>query len=378
MTRLLILNYEYPPLGGGAANANWFLLQELMHYSEIEIELVTSSTSSFRIEEQRNIKIHYLDINKSEGLHKQSIRELLTYSLRAYTYVKKLLETTDFDLIHSYFGIPCGYIANKLNKPYIVSLRGSDVPFHSKKFYWLDLLFFARMNKQTVWKQAEFVVANSDGLANEVYAIAPNQQVELIPNGVDTQYFHPKRKQNAVLEIISVSRITKHKGYRYLLEALADLSNYHLTLVGDGPDSVELKRIAKQKGVNITFTGRLEKEEVLACLQRSDVFVLPSLNEGMSNAVMEAMAVGLSVVMTNVGGATELIKENGFVVKKESVSDLREALTRYQNDDELLKKHSENSRKQAEIMSWENAAKAYVYLYDKILNQTSKKVIKEQ
>lgn len=370
MTKLLILNYEYPPLGGGAANANWFLLQELMLYPEIKVELVTSSTSGFRIEEQKNVKIHYLDINKSEELHKQSISDLLLYSFKAYLYVKKMLKTTDFDLIHSYFGIPCGYIAQKLDKPYIVSLRGSDVPFHTKKYYWLDRLFFARMSKQVVWKKAEFVVANSEGLALEVHNTAPEQLVELIPNGVDTHFFRPKSKNNSALEIISVSRVTIHKGYRYLLSALEGLQNYHLTIVGDGPDVHELEKIAKQKNINISFVGRLEKGGVLERLQQADVFVLPSLNEGMSNAVMEAMAVGLPVIMTNVGGASELIKQNGFVVKKQNTNELKEALITYQKDKILREKHALQSRKLAEEMSWANTAKEYVQLYDRVINKT--------
>jgi hypothetical protein len=82
---------------------------------------------------------------------------------KALSYSKKLCLTQKYDICHAFFGIPCGYITMKLKEkydiPYIVSLRGSDVPFYSKKYYWLDKLAFKRLSKK-IWAQADTVVAN--------------------------------------------------------------------------------------------------------------------------------------------------------------------------------------------------------------------------
>ena len=86
---ILILNYEYPPLGGGAANATFYLLQELKKHENITIDLVTSSIGSYYKEKSYpNVTIHYLDIGKSGAIHYQSSKELLKYAWKSYWYTK--------------------------------------------------------------------------------------------------------------------------------------------------------------------------------------------------------------------------------------------------------------------------------------------------
>ena len=118
---ILLLNYEYPPIGGGASNATYYILKEFSKIRNIKIDVITSSVSSFEIINfSSNIKIHRLDIGKNGNLHYQSNKELLLFSWKAYWYVKNKLKINEYDLIHAFFGIPCGYLAMKLNIPYIV------------------------------------------------------------------------------------------------------------------------------------------------------------------------------------------------------------------------------------------------------------------
>ncbi|MDP3964090.1 MAG: glycosyltransferase, partial [bacterium] len=136
MTKVLMLNYEFPPLGGGAGNASFYMLKEFSRFENLTIELITSSVAKFKIEEfSPRIRVHYLDISKNGSIHYQSDADLLHYSWKAYRYSKKLLKQSTFDLIHAFFGIPCGFIASHLQLPYIISLRGSDVPFYNPRFH---------------------------------------------------------------------------------------------------------------------------------------------------------------------------------------------------------------------------------------------------
>lgn len=142
---ILFLNYEYPPLGGGAGNATWYLLKEYEKMPDLQVTLVTSSTGSFRMERPSdNVTIYYLDIGKRGSLHYQSSKDLLKYSWKAWLFCRRYLKGNHIDLIHAFFGIPCGLIALLLGKPYIVSLRGSDVPFYNNRFHWLDKLIVLR------------------------------------------------------------------------------------------------------------------------------------------------------------------------------------------------------------------------------------------
>jgi len=366
MKRLLVLNYEFPPLGGGAGNATYYLLKEFSKNSDLTIDLVTSSVDQFRIEQfAPNIKIHYLDIGKKGSLHHQSNKNLLVYSWKAYRYSRKLMRSIRFDLCHAFFGIPCGYIAMKLGLPYIVSLRGSDVPFYSKRFYWLDVLVFRRMSRK-IWRRAKFVVANSEKLKELALQSSSNQMISVIPNGVDTESFQPLQGKipGDTVRLISTGRLIERKGYTYLLEAMRGLKNISLTLIGDGPLGGAFAEIVKKYQLDVTFAGNVPHDKIPTYLQNADVFILPSLNEGMSNAILEAMACGLAIITTDTGGSDELIRENGIIVRKANSEALHRAIQKVISDKSLITSMGRKSRKLAEEMSWQIVAEKYRNVYE--------------
>lgn len=360
-----MLNYEFPPLGGGAANATYYLLKEFSKMRNLEIDLITSSTDKKRIEQfAPNIKIHFLDIGKNGNLHYQSNKDLLKYSREAYRYSKRLMKEKSFDLCHAFFGIPCGYVAMKLGLPYIVSLRGSDVPFYNKRFYWMDKFVFRRLSRK-IWKRAKAVIANSQGLRELALESAPGQDIGIIYNGVDTYEFCPpkiKRRKRKII-LISTGRLIERKGYQYLIPALKNLDEFELRLIGDGNFGEELRKLAKQNKVNVKFLGKKKHDELVKYLQDADVFVLPSKNEGMSNSILEAMACGLPIVTTNTGGSEELIKGNGFVVERESIREIRKVLEKYLKNRGLIETQGKRSRKIAENMNWGSVAGKYLEVY---------------
>ena len=367
MRRILILNYEFPPLGGGAANATYYLLKEFAKDETLQIDLVTSSVDKYRTEQfAPNITIHYLDIGKKGNLHYQSNKDLLKYSYQAYKYSKKLVKNNEYDLVHAFFGIPCGFIAMRLGLPYIVSLRGSDVPFYNARFYWLDTLLFKRLS-QRIWRHARAVVANSQELKNLAHRSVPEQEIGIIYNGVDIAEFTPKDKEDqhqTKLTLISTGRLIERKGYRYLIEALAGLEDVSLTLIGDGNQRTELEALAATHGVSVTFLGPQPHEDIPALLTRADVFVLPSLNEGMSNSILEAMAAGLPIIATDTGGSAELIDGNGIIVSKADVAALRAATLTLKADPTLRATMRARSRERALKMSWQAVAGEYRKLYE--------------
>ncbi len=364
MKRILILNYEFPPLGGGAANATYYFLKEFAKDPSLEIDLVTSSLDTYRTEQfAPNITIHYLDIGKKGNLHYQSNAALLRYAWRAYRYARRLVGRERFDLVHAFFGIPCGYIAMKLGLPYIVSLRGSDVPFYNARFYWLDMLFFRRMSRR-IWKRANAVIANSAALKELAYASVPAQEIGVIYNGVATDEFLPAQgNAHDDLHLISTGRLIERKGYRYLIEALAGIEGVTLTLVGDGNQKSELEALADTHGVRVQFAGSQRHEEIPALLAEADVFVLPSLNEGMSNSVLEAMAAGLPIITTDTGGSAELVHDNGIIVPKADVAALRAATLTLKEDPALRATMARRSRERALKMSWHAVAGEYRNVY---------------
>lgn len=359
-----MLNYEFPPLGGGAANATKYILEEFSKYDNLHIDLITSSIGSFRIENfSPNITIHYLDIGKNGEMHYQSNKDLLQYSWKCYWYCRKLLDSTSYDLAHAFFGIPCGFIAQQLKIPYIVSLRGSDVPFYNERFYWLDTLMFKRMSKR-IWKNASFVVTNSQGLKELALSSSSNQEIKIIENGVDTSLFKPRSKKNSKLIVLGVGRLISRKGFEYLIKACEEL-DVEVRLVGDGPLKEELEDLAKRLSVRCKFYGNIEdKKELSEIYSSSDVFCLPSLNEGMSNTVLEAMASGLPLVVTNTGGSKELVRKNGFIVEMKNSQDIRDKLNKFSSD--LIEEMGKQSRELAVKKNWGSVAQDYFDLYEEV------------
>jgi glycosyltransferase involved in cell wall biosynthesis len=370
--KILMLNYEFPPLGGGAGNANYYFLKRLAKKREIKIDLITSSISKFKKERfSKNINIYYLNIAKNKNkIHFQTTKDLIIYSFKAYFFAKKLIKKNDYDLIHAWFGIPCGFLALLLRKTYIVSLRGSDVPFHNPRFEILDKFLFKHLSK-IVWRKAKLIVANSEGLKKLAQKTSPKQKIEVVYNGIDTQEFKPlKNKKNSKkLKIIFMGRLAIIKGIDYLLKALGKLKSkdFTLTLIGDGKEKENLKELAENLKIDkkVKFLGSIPHRKILKYYQESDLFVLPSLNEGMSNTLLEAMAVGLPVIATNTGGSKELIKENGFIVDKASSNGLKNVIQKFIDNPTLIKNAGKVSRSLAKEMSWKKVAAEYMEVYKK-------------
>ena len=373
--KVLILNYEFPPLGGGAGNATHYLLKQFAQRPDLEIDLVTSSADTFRQEKfADNINIFYLDIGKKNDLLYQTNGDLIKYSWKSYRHSKKLAKTKEYDLVHAFFGLPCGLIANRLKIPSLISLRGSDVPFYNPRFKALDKLVFARLSR-FLWKNSQATIANSQGLKDLALENSPQQDIQIICNGVDINEFIPTTKPNKDFVVLSTSRLIKRKGLEYLISGFAKFcqgrSNCKLVLAGSGDLAKELSDQVSQLGINsqVEFTGPIDHTRIPRLYQQADVFVLPSLNEGMSNCLLEAMAAGLAIIATDTGGSQELIgADNGIIIKKKSSRDIAKALTSLYQDNRLLQSKKTASRQRAKTMDWSTIADQYLKLYYQTTN----------
>lgn len=377
--KILFLNYEYPPLGGGAGNATQYLLREYARIPDFEVHLVTSSVdeSEHIISVAPNVTVHSIPVGKNgKNLHFQSAKDLLRYSWAGFWYANSLLQKERFDVTHAFFSVPCGFMAMILSLwyrvPYIISLRGADVPGYSERF--TSLYLFLRPLIKSIWSHATRVIANSKGLRMLALQTNTRQRIDMIPNGIDIVEFKPDvaRETDGIFRILCVSRITPRKGIRYLIEGFDLLkkrnpSKMELWIIGEGDELPELRKLVQNLGLHrsVKFFGRVAHEKLGSFYGLADVFVLPSLNEGMSNTMLEALASGLPIIATVTGGTEELVsdRENGLYIEKESPTDIALKLEIILTDEGLRKKMGEASRVRAEQMSWGSVAKQYVELY---------------
>ncbi|MFQ6087722.1 MAG: glycosyltransferase family 4 protein [Candidatus Methanofastidiosia archaeon] len=368
--KILMLNYEFPPLGGGASNATEYLLKEFSLITDMKIDLITSSPiNKMEVEKlSDNIIIYKLPIDKKD-IHYWTQKEILVYSIKAIRFIRKLMKRDKYDLCHAFFGFPCGLIAYLFRKkiPYIVSLRGSDVPGFSKRFS-IQYIFLKPMLK-IIWRNSKSVIANSEGLKRLALRTSPNQDIEIIHNGIDINEFKPSHRKNKTIKILCVSRLIERKGIKYLIGAIPQIlknyNNFKVTIIGKGSQEQELKKMSLDLNIEeyIDFMGYVAHSKLPKIYSKSEIFVLPSLKEGMSNTVLEAIASGISIITTDTGGTQELIKDNGIIVPMNDSEAIADATIQLINDSNLRREMGKKSRKIAENMSWEDVAEAYLKLY---------------
>ncbi|HHX58361.1 MAG TPA: glycosyltransferase family 4 protein [Candidatus Moranbacteria bacterium] len=383
--RVLFFNYEYPPLGGGAGNATFFLLKEFAKISTLEVDLVTSSfDQKKRIEKiSDKITVYQIPIGKTGNefeLHHQTKQDLVRYTWAAYWFSRKLLKKNEYDLTHSFFTVPCGALSRwfkfSCKLPYIVSLRGADVPGYSERFDKMYEILLPMI--KNIWKNSSQVVSNSTGLKELAAQNFSADKIAIIPNGVDTKEFNPARfnkKPNTVLKIICVSRLTRRKSINTLIEAVAILKKekrkVKLEVAGEGEDRARLEKLVREHQLEeeVEFVGLIDHDQVADFYTQADIFALTSLNEGMSNTILEAIAMGLPIITTNTGGTAELVEDekNGFIVAKENPEQVANCIKKLEDNQKLLKAMGAESRIKAEKMSWEKVAQEYFKLYQKVL-----------
>lgn len=375
--RILMLNTEYPPLGGGQGNANKALFDEYIKYGDcINIDIVTASVSSFRIECYPIGNIYYLDIGKNgKNCHFQSSKNLIFYSYQSYLYSKKLIKTNKYDLLVAWSGIPTGFItmllSRKYNIPYIVLLRGADVPFYDKRWEKLDKLIFSKLSP-IIWRHARSVIANSEGLRDLAYKTSKVKNIDIIHNGIDIDKYTPDYAKRATTpEILCVGRLNKIKGFDLVLKAVSKLQcDCKIVIAGDGPEREPLSNLAVQLGISerVVFLGKVDKGVLLEQYRKATVFCLSSYNEGMSNALLEAMACGLPVISTDVGGVKELINGNGVVVNKGDYQSIKLGLESLLYDRDKIIAFSNKSVEIASKFSWNNVKDKFTEIFSNSFN----------
>ncbi len=367
--RVLLLNSEYPPLGGGAGNFTYHLLHILRYQPDLEIDVVTAASHSSHVETLGpQIHLEFLDIGKrGKNIHSQSYLDLLRFAIQSERACRSFMRSKRYDLVHAINGLPCGYTALRLKLPYILSLRGTEVPGHSPAHAPIYTLL--RPVIIQTWKRAGAVVTNSQDLTRLAQKTCPELPFVLIPNGVDTAYFvpGPKRQENE-LRILYVGRMNPIKNLPTLLTAFQQFSTRFphatLTLVGEGPQLPELQ--ARFQDRRIKFVGRKNRGELLTYYQQSDVFVLPSITEGMSNALLEAAACGLAIAATDTGGVRELFNADVDLFPVGNANALAAIFDQYVRQPEFLTKRKTAARQRVQDLSWDKVAQAYSSLYRRV------------
>ena len=285
-------------------------------------------------------------------------------------YALKLIKKEGIDLIHAHWIIPSGLVGLICKRifgiPLIVSSHGSDINRVGNRF--IGVVF------KHILKNADWVIAVSTALRDKLINLgAQRSKVKVMPCGIELDNFLVDIKKGNDLRILAIGRLIEDKGFHNLIEAMSyvvkEIPDVTLTIVGDGPFREELIRLSKDLSLQdkIAFKGGKPHSEIPRYIQESDLFVLPSMSEGLPLVILEAMACGKAVVATDVGGIPDVIinGETGVLVKKNNPRDLSEAIVCLLSDNKKRMELGEKAREKIQdTLSLENTTKETIKLYE--------------
>ena len=374
---LLLINYEYPPVGAGAANATWHIARELVAQGHVTTVLTARFRELHGWSEEDGIRIYRCQALRSRR-DRSSLIEMASFLLGALLAMPRIMRGIKAQGIIVFFSFPSGPLAWWAHRfwkvPYVVSLRGGDVPGAEPGLARMHRLLAPL--RRRILRGAKRVIANSQGLKQMSEKVDPIA-VSVIPNGVDTTYFSPRncmtKEAVAPFRFLFVGRLQEQKNLHFTLDQLAALRQrvkrpFLFDIVGDGPLRASLESHANRAGIAdvITWHGWLDKNALRQQYQGADCLVNLSLYEGMPNVVLEAMACGLPAIVSRVAGNEALVMDgaNGFVCGLDELECVQQALGAIIENTELAARFGETARCSAVgTFSWRRVAGEYAKIF---------------
>lgn len=319
---ILVLIHEYPPVGGGGGHVAMDIAKGLAKRGH-KIVIVTPHFSQLPKDEVSDgVRVIRVPSLRHEAF-RASFLSMAAYIVSGFLACTRLMKKWRPDIVHVHFAVPAGLLAwilFRLKKiPYILTAHLGDVPGGApektdKWFKWVLPL------THLIWQDAKQVVAVSEftrGLALKHYDV----DIKVIHNGVDLSEFAPDEIViNDPPRIVFAGRFVEQKNPLQIVRTLAELKNlpWQCVMIGDGPLFSLVQQAINNYGLTerFTLTGWVTPEEVLDWFSKSDILFMPSLSEGLPVVGVHALASGLALVVSNIGGFVDLVDdgENGFLV----------------------------------------------------------------
>jgi glycogen(starch) synthase len=384
--RVLLLNSDYPPLGGRTAVAAETLARGLARRGA-SVDIVTAGERKERASE-----VHWDGVSVEEGSltihrvksHRARRRQpgwgCRSYLRAALPLVRELMRAERYDVVHVFSSLPTGAILPFLDlrdTPIVVSLHGSDVPGydptdHSRALAHLLLRPLTRW----IWRRADRVLVTSESVGRLALNTLPGLRYSVVHHGVDLTRFRPRAPHRVGpgdgIRCLAVSRLIKSEGLADLIRAIGSLEQerFELEILGSGPAEGSLRDLVSSLGLEnrVTFGGSLDRDQIARRYRAADLFAIASGEEALDSGFAEALAAGLPIVGRGLGGESSLVHgRNGLLVPAGDPAALAGAILRLADDQFLRAKMARRNRAEAEAnLSWDRVTARHVSIYQGI------------
>lgn len=373
-----MLNYEYPPLGGGASPITGALAQQLAAAGH-GVDVVTMEFHGLpRYERHGRLRVYRVAAVRRSQVRAVT-REMLSYLPSALSRSLALARRRRYDLIHSHFVIPTSIVAALLRRlcglPSVITIHGSDVPGYNPDRFKLGHRLMGPVWKGLV-RDADAIISPSAYL-RDLLTASCRVPVDLIPYGFTPPPLPalPRRKR-----ILFASRLFPRKGAQFLLDALdgLPLDGWEAVIAGDGPMLDELRARARDLSLPVSFPGFVKGAALDELYATSPIFVFPSLRDNFPVVLLEAMSAGCAVITTEVSGMPEVVGESGVLTPPGDVAALREALRRLTANPALCADLGARARARMDCFAWDGILARHVALYERVARGSKRALLRGQ
>ena len=370
--RILVLNYEFPPLGGGAAPASYEIARQLAESETNNIDVVTMGFRHLPAYEELtpNLRVHRVKSLRGRRDISQPWEQAM-YLFSGFMKARQLIEKGRYHKIHCHFIVPTGILAlllkSRFGIPYVISAHGSDVPgYNPDRFVFLH--FFTRPLLKLICDEAEKIIALSHylkDLIRQKISYYDDSKLVVIPNGIDPEKFKPLRKEKIIL---STGRLLPRKGFQHLIRAVSPKDfGYEVHIAGDGPMLGELQVLAQDSKTPIIFHGWMDNnnEEYCELLGQASIYCLVSKSENASMALLEAMSAGCAVITSEAPGCVETVAQSGKTIAYGDVGSLAYTLSAFADDPGTQTKYGVTARNRILAhFQWQEVMREYVKIFN--------------
>ena len=368
---LAFSDFAWPEGSGGVERCLAEIYPRLVEAGTAAVELITLSNGTApRAESRDGVRITRLPrvpLDRLLGMQVTVSAAVWPESLRAARRFRPNLIHAHTLFFHT--SIVAAVLSFWLKVPLLLTLHLGAADALPQPYRALTQIYERTLGRLLLKRGARIICVSDDVVAHAITLGASREKVVMIPNGVNLAQFAPPDGDRELPEdrnlptVTCVGRLIMNKGQHFLLDAASEARDrgfrFRLLFVGDGPMESRLRDQTRALNLNDTVEFLGHRDDVPWLLSQSDIFVRPSLTEGMSLAVLEGLAAGLPVIATDVSGTAQMIEDgrNGFIVRPGSVADLSAALTRLLASTELRRSIGRAARLRAADFDWSSVAR---------------------
>jgi len=308
---------------------------------------------------------HKVEIISSENTFTIPLKGLRNPSFMISSFLKTKFKK-GYDIVHAH-NIPSALAMKNSQGKKILSLHGifskQIDELHGKTTGTLSELY---EKDALTWADVITVISKEafDHYSNLGF------KVHQVPNAIDMNLLPKNEERIYKKQIIFAGRLSKEKGIDTLLEIAKSLPNdIHLIILGSGPEEDKIKDYSKSKE-NIHYMGYQPKEKTIPLIRGSDILIQPSLIEGISSTILEAMVCKTAIITTNVGGNKEIIEngKTGILVEPGKSKEIVEKISYLINNEKVKESITAEALKTVQKYDWSHVGKLYLNIYESLLN----------